>query len=882
MDFHDIDDAQTTMSSNPSSPDSMSIKSFSSEISGRSGSSCEWEDQESFDTYIDKVVQLCQDNGFGEPSEVNPWGGGTYNCVIALTLPSMGNQDYILRVPRSSELTETARDQAAVLHYLAPLMPVPTVIAFDSTSDNAICCPYTIQQKLPGFNIAGVYYDLPLDEKLEIITLVADIIKKLNTFKMNRPGQLIAGSTIPSLSHGPLVTPTDIGITGYPFEKDGTSANMPSFEKQTFASHLTTAFRMRKNHNRDKYSNPRDIEWDNFSKIAKQMDTANLFSDADPEYVLWHWDLAFRNILVDRQTTGKWQLTGVLDWDMLLAVPLVLTRAAPTWLWCNDADRFTQLSAQSGSTELSAQSGSTELSAQSGSIEPSAQSDSYELTTDELYLKEHFDKAMQQADPNYMDDTYGRGLWIRRLAHFAVYGLSSFICSQKAEKLRSDWDEYYTSLGFDPFDEDDCDSLACSDLSISSVAPTQSSASLYQYEALDTYQLKIIHLCRDIGFGEPSKVERIKGGNSHRVFGLTFSSNSGDRQFILRIPRFSYEDKFCYVIRDQVATLLSLKQYDFLGVPGVAAVDTTVTNALESQYVFQHRVPGKALQDVFFELPLDEKLKVTTIIAQFLLKMEKISFGKPGSLTGTQSLPWTSTSLDTSNSPPTITALELYPLEIDLKIQSLPSLILKILEKRRDEGGQYQRPQWKKLIRILREMVKARLFRQSDSKCVLWHCDINAHQIFIDGIETPPAPDVSTPSVAEKQEASNSGWKVTGVIDWDETMSLPLVISRVPRAWLWFNVKKRGWGWDGDHNTPLEQELNQEELTIKGHFDQIMQQADPQYLEDTYGRGVWIRRIFTFANQGIGDGHDHLRCHRFLRDWRRYYKGLCSDTLSSD
>lgn len=882
-------------------PDSESIKSSCSKDLGGSVSTCEWEYQEPFETYQDKVIKLCHDIGLGEPSKIERMNGGNDNRVICLSFTSSSkeNQDYVLRIPRNAATAEIAKDQAAVLYYLASFMPVPTVMAFDSTSGNAIGCPYVIQQKLKGCNAAEIYYELPLDEKLEIITLVVDIITKLNASKADRPGQFVAGSTIPSLSQKPFSIPTDIDITGYRFEKDGTPRNMSSFENQPLASHLITAFEMRKNHDRDRGQDFMDDTWDELTKIVKQMDTAALFSNTDTDCVLWHWNLAFRNILVEKQKSGEWKLTGVLDWDFLLAVPLILTRGTPTWIWCKETDHSTEWFAQLCEGEIES---------------------SRELTTDELYLKAHFDKLMQQSDPNYMTDAYDRGVWIRRLAHFAVYGFSSYVYYDKQRELVSDWNAYYKSLGYDPdaedSDDEDCNnSFAFSGGSSHSIR-SQSSTGLYNQEGFDTYQQNVIQLCRDIGLGEPSKLERINGGSSNRVIGITFSESSGDRQFILRVPRFTLSDKVTFNIRDQVAAILTLRQHDFLCAPAIVAVDTQVNNAIESQYVLQQRLPGRSLQDVFFELPLDEKLEVTTMIAQFLLKMENISFSKPGLLTGTQSLPWTSTSLESSTLEPTISGfrLDTHKLAPALESQSLPSLILKMLEEQKIGNSDYQRPKWEKLICILKEMVKACLFRQSDSKNVLWHWDICARHILIDGIDPLPASDIpyqpsypftediiepveikniggtdegliggeisrSIPCMPEKQEALNSGWKVTGVIDWDDVMSVPLVISRVPRTWLWFNEENRGWTWTGNRDTPPERALTKEELTIKGHFDQIMQQADPEYLEDTYGRGVWIRRMFRFARDGFIEGGDLKRHEKFVKDWERYYSGMCSDTV---
>ncbi|KAF7871480.1 hypothetical protein EAF04_003587 [Stromatinia cepivora] len=836
------------------------------------GSTSECDSQESFTTYKHKVIQLCHDIGLGEPSKVECMKEGAHNRLICLSLPSKDNQDYVLRIPRIPVGRDNTRDQAAVLHYLAPLIPIPIVMAFDSTSDNAIDNQYLLQEKLKGTNAIEVYYHLPLKEKLEFVELIADVITKLNTLKAVRPGRFVAGPSVPSFSHEPFTVPADVDITGCRLDR----------EEQSLHSQLVSVFETRKKHDMDNDGEHLKSVWDGLLEITRLMERARVISETDTDCVVWHWDLAFHNILVEKQATGKWAVTGVLNWDALLSVPLVMTRAPPVWLWVNGNDSSTKRHKGMGKNDIRS---------------------SRKLTTDELLIKDHYDKIMQQTDPSYLEDAYGRGVWIRRLAQFALYGFPTRSSLVRYRKLDREWDKHFDKL-----------------MEFRSL-PSEPSTLLNDQEGFDTYQLKVIQLCRDIGLGEPSELQRIRGGIHNRVVGIAIPGNSGDRHFILRISRWKMPDDETYNLRDQVAAILTLRQYTFLGAPEIAAVDTTLANAIESQYVVQHKLPGKPLQEVFNQLSLHQQLEITTTVAQFLLEMEKISFRKPGYLAGTQILPWTSTSIDTCTSQPTISAFRLFGYDIEVptfESEPLPSLLHRMLTAQFERDcDSYTRPKFEKLLCILKEMVKASLFNHSDSKNVLWHWDICARHIFVAGTETPPVSDSSSPprstrttntiesfdinnmgdtdehsisgessydatNVTEKLQLMNGGWKVTGVIDWDEVMSVPLVLSRQPRTWLWTDDAKRGWAWTGNYDTPLKQELTSEELTIKDRFDQVMQQADPSYLDDTYGRGVWIRGMFRLAQDGLSDKNDDERYEKFVEDWDRYYSGLHSDTVSSD
>ncbi|KAF7902261.1 hypothetical protein EAF00_002164 [Botryotinia globosa] len=896
-----INSVPTTLSPAPES-----IKSSSSEVLRGSGSTCDWDDQEPFVTYKHKIIQLCHDLGLGEPSKIERMRGGSFNRVVCLSLPSKDNQDFVLRIPRNLHANESMRDQVAILHYLAPLMPVPAVVAFDSTSDNVIGLPYILQGKLKGVNAGSVYYDLPSDEKMQFVKLLAGIIKKLNTLKMDRPGQLVAGPSVPSISHEPLTIPTDIEVTGYRFSQHDALEVMSSQDKQPLSSLLYSIFEERKTADEDFM----DIQWNSLQKITKEMKTAGLFSNTDTDCVIWHWDLAFRNIMVEKQSNGQWALIGILDWDGLLSAPFVMTRAPPVWLWIEENSRSSKWCEGLGNND----------------IQPAR-----ELTMEELVLKSSFEQILQRSDQNYMADAYGRGVWIRRLVKFALEGFAQSSHYIMLKVLVLEWNAYYQSLDLDidmedhnnedesdgSNDEDgsdgsdDDEKLESSSVTDRSNHSNQSSASsTYEYgqESFETYKLKVTQLCQNIGFGSPSNVERMEGGSYNRIIGLTFPGQSEDRNLVLRIPRSPCEDYEMHKIRDQVATLLFLKHFDFLCVPTIAAIDTTADNVIASQFVLQEKITGQPLSDVFPTLPLAEKLELTTLVARHLIKIEDITFEDPGELSGAQPLPWVSTSIHQSNSPPVISGFRLNPMYVasPLGKQGLASLLFNMLNDQKGPHLDFGRDMllWGQFLDSLQQMEQIGFFKDSDSTNILWNWDICSRHIFIekDNSLTPTIPcSSSTSEITQpldldhisddsakneaniKDEASQtpdgqnqvtSGrWKITGTIDWDDALSVPHVITRVPRTWLWFDDNERTPFWDGNRETPPQRALTEDELAIKNHFDQIMQQADPNYMNDTYFRGVWIRRLFQFTQTGLHDTADFQRGDKFVKDWKNYFDG---------
>ena len=116
-----------------------------------------WE-HEPLEIFQLKVIQLCHDISFDEPSEVYHMKGGRYNRVIGLKFTSR-QSDYVLRIPRYERVANT-KDQVAVLHYLAKShsnsITVLAIAAFDSTLDNAIASPYILQEKILGDTLSNV------------------------------------------------------------------------------------------------------------------------------------------------------------------------------------------------------------------------------------------------------------------------------------------------------------------------------------------------------------------------------------------------------------------------------------------------------------------------------------------------------------------------------------------------------------------------------------------------------------------------------------------------------------------------------------------------------------------------------------------------------
>lgn len=115
--------------------------------------------------------------------------------------------------------------------------------------------------------------------------------------------------------------------------------------------------------------------------------------------------------------------------------------------------------------------------------------------------------------------------------------------------------------------------------------------------------------------------------------------------------------------------------------------------------------------------------------------------------------------------------------------------------------------------------------------------------------------------VAKSGEKANAAlklaaeWAITGVLDLDDVLSVPLVLARKPPAWLWFNEEERN-TWDGNNDANPYRDLTEDELLIKAHFDQSMARADRTYMEDpttvAFGLEHWLDSVSTALEMARG------------------------------
>lgn len=379
----------------------------------------EWNQRGPFEPYELRIPKQCQAIGLEEPI-VEHVDGGTFNRVSKLTFASSGNQ-CVLRVPRNNDdPKETARsimDQVAINSYVATLLPVPKILAYDSTYENAIEAPYIIQKFAPGQRLDEVLENeiLTSEDSLQIASIIADIFVRMQKDFNPRNGRFVSSLNIPHRCDdvsliSPLLVLASFKIDGW--EVPGSTLS------GSIADLMEAILDLR-------YEQEKDETllsvWSSLDEIRQEMKSRGFLVCEQP--VLWHWNFAPQNILVARTSANNsWEVTALLDWDGVLSAPRVLTREPPVWLW------------------------------QPGNESPQANLESSigvprQLKTEEETIKKHFEDRLLQAgiDINaYRNDAYGHGRWVRRLFSFLQLE-HAFLYDKDWEKYElfiNDWDSY--------------------------------------------------------------------------------------------------------------------------------------------------------------------------------------------------------------------------------------------------------------------------------------------------------------------------------------------------------------------------------------------------------------------------------------------------------
>lgn len=311
----------------------MSINSsiYSECESAHSETSTVMYDHEPFDTYQLRVSRLCQALWPATQDYlVERMVGGGFNRIIGIdtaTTKVEQKNRLILRVPRFDVDAEHLDRQIATMCYVRQHtdIPIPELLHFDSTEDNWLERPYSIQKRLSGKNLLfdSVWRDLSHEQKC--------------TFTAGFAGVLVKLRTLPSATGGLIVSDSDMCDEDFkvvPFDVDPEpESGEPNMEAVTQTTLDWFLFQFQRWETADLQldsSNGLSSRlFDGLRDLATEMNELGYFNSG---FSLCHLDLEPQNVIVD-VGPDHISIDGILDWDSAVFAPTFLSCKPPMWLW---------------------------------------------------------------------------------------------------------------------------------------------------------------------------------------------------------------------------------------------------------------------------------------------------------------------------------------------------------------------------------------------------------------------------------------------------------------------------------------------------------------------------------------------------------------------
>ncbi|EAS32050.3 uncharacterized protein CIMG_13677 [Coccidioides immitis RS] len=161
------------------------MPSSCSSCSSRSGTSTVYYGHTAFTEFSGQVRHLCQvlwPQSSPEGTTIERLTGGSYNRVIGLSIDNVNTDAiappqaarFILRIPRFE--SAQVENQIATLSFLKQRtqIPIPKIVLFDLTPENAIDSPYTVQLRISGLDLQTGYQTLSHAQRCSFLGTVAE------------------------------------------------------------------------------------------------------------------------------------------------------------------------------------------------------------------------------------------------------------------------------------------------------------------------------------------------------------------------------------------------------------------------------------------------------------------------------------------------------------------------------------------------------------------------------------------------------------------------------------------------------------------------------------------------------------------------------------
>ena len=270
---------------------------------------------------------------------ISPKVAAAYHSIYMLQLPpndKLHHTDLVLRVSGYHLPYIKTENEVGVMSWVSQntTIPIPEIIAYDSSSNNPIAHEYTLLNRIEGATLSDVYPSLGDEQIDQILDQLIDVLAQLHAHSWHQiAGLNISGNgthTVGQCLDETFWQSPDIAVL-FPLGESVASINIAG-PYPTYTAYITAQIRT--------YIHVIDVQ----EKLATMRDLiprleAFLAAIARSEFeeelndvklCLAHKDLHFGNILYD-VPSGK--ITAVLDWEFSGVVPAPKWNPQKSFLW---------------------------------------------------------------------------------------------------------------------------------------------------------------------------------------------------------------------------------------------------------------------------------------------------------------------------------------------------------------------------------------------------------------------------------------------------------------------------------------------------------------------------------------------------------------------
>ncbi|CAI6331461.1 unnamed protein product [Periconia digitata] len=324
-------------------------------------------DEEPYDTFQHKIVQLCSDRFKFHNVTTEYMHGGSSHRVIGFTVRPSASQkgqsrpkkhkwfakdkipfrsivrqfltndpkpiQYVCRIERSRDTNYNILHDDTTLSLICgnTKLPVPEVLGGDNTKNNVLGSPYVVHGRLPGRKLSSIWGGLTPAHRTQALQEVMQITKSLHAMQSDRGGVLRPCSGDLKLEQY-LIDRIDKFDISHPSHTPELSTFSTFSTPQTTFTFLLDLVNRRIDDWKREYIEP---EYWLLRKIIHALHARGLIPDSE-QFHFVHSGLYPHNMLVETPSKSSLHVSGILGCDAEYAffAPRFYAYRPPWYFWC--------------------------------------------------------------------------------------------------------------------------------------------------------------------------------------------------------------------------------------------------------------------------------------------------------------------------------------------------------------------------------------------------------------------------------------------------------------------------------------------------------------------------------------------------------------------